>query len=282
MDYSSTVRPSPIAGTWYPSNPTRLAAVVDEYIEQASVAPLDGEPVGIITPHAGYRYSGRTAGHAFRTLCGLEVDLVAALSPFHNYHPEPILTTAHCAFWTPLGEIPVDREAVESLNDHLIRECGRRLTPLVNDPEHSLEIELPFLQRSLKGHFKLLPVMVRPLSENFARTLGTCLASVLKGRRALLVASTDLSHFYPEEDARMLDRAMLKAIADFSPEGALRAEESGTGFACGVHAVSAVLWAAELLGANHVRVLHHSTSAEETGDRSSVVGYGAAVILRRP
>ena len=103
----------------------------------------------------------------------------------------------------------------------------------------------------------------------------------LAGKRALLVASTDLSHFYPHEIAEQLDKTMLQQIADFSPEGVFRAEESGAGFACGFPAVAAVLWAARALGGNAVRVLHHSTSADETGDASQVVGYGAAAILKK-
>lgn len=281
MNYSTKTRPSPIAGTWYPAKADQLADMVDSYVHQAEFARPKGQVVGVITPHAGYRYSGKTAGYAFRAVQDLSVDLVAVLSPFHNYHPSPFLTTAYGAYWTPLGEIPVDREAVEMLNGALLDECGMGLAPIVNDPEHSLEIELPFLQRTLSGPFRLLPIMLRPQPQNLTKSLGMSLASVLTGRRALLVASTDLSHFYQEIDANRLDREMLRKIEAFSPEGALQAEETGAGFACGVHAVSAVLWAARQLGANEVKILHHSTSAEETGDRSSVVGYGAAVVLRR-
>lgn len=114
-----------------------------------------------------------------------------------------------------------------------------------------------------------------------AQILGSALAEVLKHRNALLVASTDLSHFYPLPIANQLDTEMLSLIEAFSPQGVLQAEESATAFACGAGAVAAVLVAARELGGNEVKILHYSTSAEETLDSSSVVGYGAAVVLQQ-
>jgi AmmeMemoRadiSam system protein B len=142
-----------------------------------------------------------------------------------------------------------------------------------------LEIELPFLQRALAAPFKLLPVMLRDQSAFAAKTLGKALASVLQSRKFLLVASTDLSHFYPQKAAERLDGEMLSQIAAFDPQGLLDAEEKGLGYACGKAAVAAVLWAARELGGQRVRVLHHATSGDVTGDLSGVVGYGAAAIL---
>jgi len=113
-------------------------------------------------------------------------------------------------------------------------------------------------------------------------TLGRALAELLQDQPALIVASTDLSHFFNQETANRLDGEMLRHFAAFSPEGALQAERSGQGFACGVSSVAAALWAARRLGANAVEVLHHSTSSDETRDTTSVVGYAAAVILKRP
>jgi AmmeMemoRadiSam system protein B len=110
--------------------------------------------------------------------------------------------------------------------------------------------------------------------------LGLALAKTLQGRRALLVASTDLSHFYPQAVAETLDAELLRCVAAFDPQGVLDAEEQGKGFACGRGALAAVLWAAKALGADTVKVLNHATSGDVTGDYTQVVGYGAAVILR--
>jgi MEMO1 family protein len=280
MNAHLDVRPSPIAGQWYPGDPKRLSMDVDRYIHDAKLPELNGDVVAIITPHAGHIYSGPVAGYAFSALQGDQPDLVAVISPMHYPYNEPLLTTAHDAYETPLGTIPVDKAALQMLDELLEKELGYGLAYVRRDREHSLEIELPFLQRAIKTEFKLLPVMVRDQSEKVTHILGQCLAKTLSGRKALLVASTDLSHFYPQKVANQLDAVMLNCIQAFDPEGVILAEEQGRGFACGRGALSAVLWAAKDLGADSVKILNHATSGDITGDTSQVVGYGAAVVLR--
>src|SRR5678816_372450 len=162
------VRPSPIAGTWYEGNAKSLARTMDEYLDQAQLPALDGEVVGVIAPHAGHRYSGPVAGYAFAALRGLTPKLVAVISPFHNLARYPLITTAHDAYSTPLGDIEVDKTALAELSSHL----DIPITPVFADKEHSLEIELPFLQRALKSDFKLLPIMVRAQEADVAKQLG--------------------------------------------------------------------------------------------------------------
>ena len=278
----SDIRPSPIAGMWYTSDPKRLAKEIDDYIAAANLPELEGDVVGVIAPHAAHRYSGATAGYAFRTVKGTPFDLVAVISPMHGYHPAGLLTSAHKFYSTPLGDIPVAHGVLNELTGLLHDRTGTELTPVANDGEHSLEIELPFLQRALAGNFELVPIMVRTQAPAVLENLGKALAEVLKNKTALLVASTDLSHFYPEVVARRLDSGMLEAIGIFDPDSVLEAETSGKGYACGAPAVAAAMWAARELGADKVQVLHHSTSGDETGDRSQVVGYGAAVMLKSP
>lgn len=277
---SVNVRPSPIAGQWYEGDPKALARAVDAYVNEAKLPELQGEVIGVVAPHAGHRYSGAVAGYAFAALRGRSPKLVAVLSPFHNYHSAPLLTSAHEAYATPLGTVPIDSEAVAALDSALRSELTFGLTPIANDPEHSLEIELPFLQRVLTSSWKLLPVMVRAQEPRVCMKLGKALAEVLKGKEALLVASTDLSHYYDQRVALTLDRAMLAQVEAFSPEGAFSVERNGKGYACGLGALAAVLWAAQGLGADAVRVLRYATSGDVTGDYSAVVGYGAAAILK--
>jgi AmmeMemoRadiSam system protein B len=274
------LRPSPIAGLWYEGDPKVLIRNLDEYLNRAHLPELHGEVLGVIAPHAGHRYSGPVAGYAFAALRGRTPDLVAVLSPFHNFHNAPLLTAAHDAYATPLGAIPIDRAAVDALDEALKPELGFGLTRIANDPEHSLEIELPFLQRALASKWKLLPVMVRAQEAQVSRSLGKAIARVLQGRNAVLVASTDLSHYYNQQTALALDRAMLAQIESFDPEGAFDTERSSKGFACGLGALTAVLWAARELGADKVEVLRHATSGDVTGDYAAVVGYGAAAILK--
>ncbi len=270
------VRPSPIAGTWYEGNVKSLARAVDEYLNGAQLPELDGEIVAVIAPHAGHRYSGAVAGYAFSALRSLDFELVAVISPFHNLARYPLITTAHDAYGTPLGNVEVDKTALTELSSHL----DIPVTPVYADKEHSLEIELPFLQRALTNEFRLLPIMIRAQESDVARKLGHALAQVLKDKNALLVASTDLSHFYDQNTANILDAEMLRRFESFDPESIFDAETTGKAFACGHAAVAAVLWAARDLGANRVRILNHATSGDVTGDTSSVVGYGAAVVLK--
>jgi hypothetical protein len=199
----------------------------------------------------------------------------------HYVYSDPLLTSAHAAYQTPLGEVWIDRLAVDTLSSHLQTELGYGLSAVRNDPEHSLEIELPFLQRALAGAFRLIPVMVRDQSVGVARALGKALAKVLAGKQAIIVASTDLSHFYSQKKADLLDAEMLRQVEAFDPAGVMQVEEDGKGFACGRSALAAVLWAAKDLGADTARVLYHATSGDITGDYSEVVGYAAAVITRQ-
>ena len=274
------VRPSPIAGQWYEGNPKSLATEVDEYLNLAQLPELNGEVLAVIAPHAGHRYSGAVAGYAFAALRGRVPDLVAIISPMHHPYLQPLITTSHQAYATPLGSIHVDNDALAELDSALQAELGSGLTRVSRDPEHSLEIELPFLQRALKSEWKLLPVMVRAQDPRVSEGLGKALAKTLRGKNFILVASTDLSHFYNQQTALSFDNAMLHEIESFSPEGAFNVEHAHKGFACGLGAVTAVMWAARELGADTVKILNHATSGDVTSDYSSVVGYGAAAILK--
>lgn len=287
MSQMTDVRPSPIAGQWYPADPRRLAAQVDQYMDAAQLPDLGGEVVAVMAPHAGHLYSGPVAGYAFAALRGLSPQVVVVVSPMHYPYDEPLLTTVHAAYATPLGTIPVERQALQTLDGYLRQSLGDGLAAVPHDPEHSLEIELPFLQRALSGPFSLLPIMVRDQSERTARGLGQALAQLihespeLAGKTTLLVASTDLSHFYSQALANRLDGEVLRQVEAFDPAGVIRVEEEGKGFACGRGALAAVLWAAKELGADHARVLRHATSGDVTGDYDRVVGYGAAVFTRQ-
>jgi len=275
------IRPSPIAGLWYEADAGQLRRQMEKYLSQAEAPAINGEVIAVIAPHAGYRYSGHTAGYAFRSVQGQQPDLVVVVSPLHSYLAHAWFTTSHQAYATPLGNIKVDQVALQEVNRLLVEAGTPELLAIANDDEHSIEIELPFLQVALAGNFNLLPIMVRPLPGEMLYKLGCAIASAVRSRRALLVASTDLSHFYPEKTARKLDSEMLHQISEFSPQGVLDAEEKGAGFACGAPAVAAILWAARELGGDRVQVLHQSTSASATGDESRVVGYGAAVVYKQ-
>jgi AmmeMemoRadiSam system protein B len=278
MSTIQAVRPSPIAGSWYPGDEKTLRAQVNGFIDHARPSEFPGQAIGLISPHAGYAYSGPTAGYSYRCVKNKSYDLVVVASPLHEYLPYPFITSSHEMYATPLGTLPIDKDLMDQLNTTFYAASGVQIISIANDREHSLEIQLPFLQCALAAPFKLLPIMVREEDPTALQQFGEALAKVVRGKNALLVASTDLSHFFTLDQAEILDKNMLSKVEALSPEEVLRAERENTGFACGSGAVAVILWAAKALGASRATILHHSTSADSTHDRSQVVGYGAAVL----
>jgi AmmeMemoRadiSam system protein B len=271
-------RPAQLAGTWYTGSPEALKQEVHGYLQNVELPPLAGEVIGLIAPHAGHRYSGPVAGYAYRAVEGRSYDCVAVLSPFHQGYHKPILTSGHSAYQSPLGEVPIDGERLAALETDLAEKENISIDHLAYDQEHAIEIQLPFLQLALQGEFKLLPIMLSGIQSEAAYKLGEALGRLLKDNRCLLIASTDLSHFYTEDQANRLDQAMLAAVASLDPQQVMEVQRSGKGQACGLLAVVAVLTAAKALGAAACQILNYATSGAASGDYSRVVGYGAAVI----
>ena len=267
------IRRSVIAGSWYPGTKAELGRMLDGFLANVKKEELGGELMGLIAPHAGYVYSGQVAAYAYKQLEGLDFPIVAIVSPVHRMFVGRYAVTAKRYYETPLGLVEVDGELVDALDEAV------GLNRVERDDEHSLEIQLPFLQRVL-GRFKLLPVMMGDQSLPACRALGEALAGVLRGKRALLVASTDLSHFHPYDTAVRLDRVVLDHIERFDPEGLALDLERGRCEACGGGPVIAVMLAAKALGANRARVLKYANSGDVTGDRWQVVGYVAGAIYK--
>jgi AmmeMemoRadiSam system protein B len=288
----SDIRPSPIAGRWYPGDADFLARIVDSYLDRAAqpaaaqAGPAAGSAgvLGLLAPHAGIIYSGPVAAYAFQRVRGLAVDVVAILCPSHFHDDGPVLTSAHAVYQTPLGGVPVERTLVDQFRAALAG--GLRLPDdlalpaLRRDREHAIEIELPFLQRALAPGYQLVPLMLRDQTALVARAVAQALAGVLAGRRALVIASSDLSHYHPQPAALRLDQELLRQVEAFDPDAVLATHASGRGFACGVGALAAALWTARALGATTVQVVQHATSGDVSGDYDAVVGYAAAVFLQ--
>lgn len=283
------VRHSVIAGSWYPGTEGQLRKTVQGYLDNVEREEPDGELIGLISPHAGYIYSGQVAAYAYKQLDGASLrqpfdraqdraqdtayDAVAVISPVHRMFMGRFAATSAAAYGTPLGLVEVDAELVEAVD----QEIG--LTRVSQDNEHSLEIQLPFLQVVL-GEFKLLPIMMGDQDLSSCQKLGTALAKVLQGKNVLLVASTDLSHFHNYDAAVRLDEIILERVGAYDPEGLANDLRRGKCEACGGGPVIAVMLAAQELGANKAKVLKYMNSGDVTGDRSQVVGYMAAALYR--
>lgn len=280
MNRITETRPSPIAGHWYSGNAQNLRMEITNFLNNTNLPDPGGDIIGVIAPHAGYRYSGQTAAYAFQSVRNQHFDLVIVLSPFHSYHPATILTSAHEFYQTPLGKIHVDQALIRLLITQTIPDKDIRMVQVAFDEEHSLEIELPFLQCTLEGNFSLLPLMVRSIDPRQSEMFAHYVFDLIKDRNALIVASTDLSHFFPQTVAERLDKEMLTQIQSFSVADVYRTEIDGKGYACGLGAVMISMALCKMLGADKIDILHHSTSGTQSGDLSSVVGYGAGVFIK--
>jgi len=280
MSIITDIRLSPLAGRWYPSDPKILADSIDGYIQAAQIPDLGGKVVALISPHAGHKYSGPVAGHSFAAIKDLQPDLVIILSPFHAYHAGSILTTAHQAYQTPLGLIPVDLGALQDLESALLERTGVKLSRVRDDEEHAIEILLPFFQRALSQSFQILPLMIRNQDPALMKALGTILAKLLIERNTILAASSDLSHFHAADQALKMDQTIIDQIKDLNPEGLFDVQNNGTGAACGLGPLASMIWAAKESGPIKIHQLNYAHSGKTTGDNTRVVGYTAAVITR--
>lgn len=275
MDFIHSVRPSPIAGTWYTKEPLRLKEEINAYIDAAVLSDdeFSGDVFGVVAPHAGHVYSGKTAGYAYRVVKGCQRDIVVILSPFHAYQPADVVTTAYDAYATPLGEIPVETQMLKQINEKF------PLQQVQQDPEHAQEIQLPFLQCALEGKFSILPLMVRTRNPKKLQNFADLLMENLQGHSYLIIASTDLSHFFSLDIAQQMDAEMLRRIKAMDAEAVLAAEHEGVASACGASSVAVLLYAVKKQTDPRAYILNYSTSADVTGDTRSVVGYGSAAIF---
>jgi len=280
MTQTTDIRPSLLAGRWYPAHPKKLAESVDGYIQAAQIPEIKGEIVALISPHAGHLYSGPVAGYAFKSIAKLHPELVVILSPFHQYHPGAILTSGHIAYQTPLGEVPVDQSSIEFVNQLLQKKSGVEVIEVQNDTEHAIEIILPFLQRALQSEFAILPLMLSQQDSVLMHSLGEVLAELMLSRKVLLVASTDLSHFQSAGKANQLDQTIIQGIQSLDPENLYQAQQDNKGSACGLGALAAVICAVKTGGSATAQILNYAHSGDITGDNTSVVGYTSAVLTR--
>lgn len=270
------IRRSVIAGTWYPGTKAELTKTVDEFLANVKDDKVKGELVGLIAPHAGYVYSGQVAAYAYKQLEEMSFETVVVISPVHQFYPGRYIATSKGHYETPLGLVEVEAELLESID----REVG--LSRIGQDGEHSLEIQLPFLQRVL-GDFKLVPIMIGDPSFASCQALSQGLVKALQASEAesfLLVASTDLSHFHDYDTAVRLDKIVLKHVEAFDPEGLAHDLDARRCEACGGGPVVATMLAAKALGADKATVLKYANSGDVTGDRWRVVGYMAGAMYK--
>ena len=280
---SNKVRPAAVAGSFYPADPAELTKMVDGFLAKATPPPLAGV-VALVAPHAGYEYAGQVAAYSYALLKGRKFDRVVVISPSHYESFGFASVYDGAAYTTPLGQVPVDRAFAAKLAgmSKLIRLSGLGHTPTRDKPEHALEDQLPFLQRVL-GQFQLVPIVIGDQSYETCRALGLALAKLIPGTNTLIVASSDLSHYHPYNDAVRIDHKTLKAIEEWDYLSMARNFDPSVNVweACGGYPIIAAMIASERLGASQAKVLDYANSGDvPAGDKTRVVGYGAVAFVK--
>lgn len=254
---------------FYPGIPAQLNRELDELLRHAKPRRVEGKLVALIAPHAGYMYSGSTAAMGYKLLSSLNFDTVVVVGPSHREYFRGISVYNGDAFRTPLGDVPIDTV----LRDELVAQSEAIVASQVGHrAEHSVEVQLPFLQKVLRK-FTFLPIVMGDQRREYCDILADALAATLKNRNALLIASSDLSHYHPHDIAVRLDARVIHEVEAYNPDGLMEKLERDEVEACGGGPMVAVMKAAKALGSNRSYILHHCTSGDITGEKEAVVGY---------
>ena len=288
------LRPAGVAGSFYPADPATLTATIDAMLAQVPAQAIDGEIVAAVAPHAGYPYSGPVAAYTYAALRGRTFERVVLIAPSHYEAFNFTSVYSGDGYVTPLGSVPVDHEFVQKLAkmSPSIQLSDRGHTATARGAEHALEVQLPWLQRTL-GSFTLVPIVMGDQSYESSRSLGVALARLIRdeevthsaGHRAqgittLILASSDLSHYHTYNEAERMDHKTLDALGAWDYLNMSRNFDARVWEACGGAPIVAAMIAAERLGAKDAHVLRYANSGDTAGDRSHVVGYSADVFVK--
>jgi MEMO1 family protein len=271
---ASAVRSPAVAGRFYPAQAEALSREVDEHLGSLPRLEKAEKALGCVVPHAGYMYSGHVAGAVYARLPARSSYIV--LGPNHTGRGAPLAMMASGEWLTPLGAVPIDVELARAVRRlcHLVMEDAA-----AHEHEHSLEVQLPFLQRA-SGAFSFLPIAIGTGAYAALESLGHALARVVgeASRPPLLIASSDMNHYEPDDVTRVKDRKAIDKILALDPQGLFQVVRREDISMCGYGPTVAMLTAAKDLGARNADLVKYATSADASGDRSAVVGYAGIIV----
>ncbi len=273
------IRPSILAGTWYPADKEELLTTIKKFLSNAHIPPIHGQIKAIIVPHAGYVYSGGVAAYAFKAIEGKKYKRIIMIGPCHRAFFYGVSVNLQKGYETPLGIVKVDTEFAKKL----IKESDQiRYIPMAHAFEHCLEIELPFLQVVLKKDFKIVPILMGEQDIHVCKELAQAILKLIRREKepTLILASSDLSHYHSYTEAVDMDKILIEHVRHMDPYGLNRDTISGKCEACGKGAIITAILIAQKLGVKKAMVLKYANSGDVTGDHSRVVGYMAAVLLK--
>lgn len=274
MIASVRVREASVAGLFYPQDADTLRAEISHMLAGSGAQQVHGTVHGLVSPHAGYMYSGSTAARGYALLRGKAYETAIVVSPSHREYFDGVSLYAGDAYRTPFGVVPVNKE----VRDELSEGKGMAVDFHGHGPEHAVEVQLPFLQEVLRN-LTIVPIVIGNQQKELCLELGTLLAGVIRGREILLVASSDLSHYHPRPEAEVLDRVAIADIVACDAGKLLDDLASGRTEACGGGPVASVLAALHQNGVRNVEILDYRTSGDVTGDETEVVGYVSAALF---
>jgi AmmeMemoRadiSam system protein B/AmmeMemoRadiSam system protein A len=281
------VRQAGVAGSFYPADAKELSAMMDDMLAKAAPPPIKDTLLAVVAPHAGYQYSGPVAAYTYAELKGRKFSRVVVIAPSHYESFDFTSVYEGDAYATPLGNVQVDkafaRQLAKMSPTMQLSSQGHVATPA--GAEHAVEVELPWLQRVL-GTFEVVPIVMGDQSYESSRALGVALAKLIKSEAnpgdTLVLASSDLSHYHPYDEAVAIDHKTLSALEAWDYLSMSRNFQTRVWEACGGAPIVAAMIYAERMGANQARVLRYANSGDITGDRSRVVGYSADVFVKAP
>ncbi len=267
-----------VAGAFYPGDKSSLARQVNAFLEQAESQKINGDIFAIISAHAGYDYSGRVAGYAYKAIKDTKFTTIVVIGVSHYLDFKGSSICLSEAFRTPLGDIPVDSQMGAKI---AAEDKNIRFLPLPFSKEHSVEVQLPFLQTIFKD-IKIVPILMGRTDINDCNALAKALVKAIGNRTdVLVIASSDMSHYHSYADALTIDKRTLKFLENFDIYGLWNAGKSGEVELCGLAPVVTALLYAKEKGADSVKILKYANSGDVTGDYSSVVGYTSGLIYKR-
>jgi len=270
--HDKEIRESVIAGSWYPGDAKQLHEHILGYLQSAPDFNITGKLISLISPHAGYMYSGHIAAHAYKLLYKNPFKTVIVLAPSHHVRFEGVSVYDRGGYMTPLGIVPLDYSFISALKQ---KDENIKYISDAHSREHSLEIQLPFIQVVMPG-FKLVPLVMGNQKPSTCAWLADILWELIHDNPVLIVASSDLSHFHSYDEAMQLDNVILDMVNSFDIESLGNNIQNRSCEACGAGPIITAMLLSKKLGANMSKVLKYANSGDVTGDRDRVVGYMAA------
>ena len=282
--FALKIRKPAVAGSFYPANINTLKSSIEEYINRAEDKTSGDKIVrGLVSPHAGYVYSGPVAGWSFKQVLGKSYETVIIISPSHMEAFRGCSIYDGDAYRTPLGEIEVNKELSQKIveNSEMVKvsEAGHKLSGW-GQGEHALEVQLPFLQVALKDKFDIVPIIMGHQMPGEIEDLSAALADSLKNKNFLIVASSDLSHFHPYEEAKAMDKNIVDLFNEGNDEEIMDGIVTNGIEACGGGPVVSMMKALKQMGNAEAQTLYYATSGDvPIGEKDQVVGYMSGMIL---